>query len=49
MAHEGITLTSASVLLGELAYDWQTPAGSELRKVLAENFEATIGGFSLKK
>ena len=49
MAHEGVILTSASVLVGELAYDWQTPAGSELRKVLAANFEATIGEFSLKK
>ncbi len=49
MVHEGVTLTSANVLVGELAYDWQTPAGSQLRKVLAENFEATIGGFSLKK
>jgi nicotinamidase-related amidase len=49
MAHEGVTLTSASVLIGELAYDWQTSAGSELRKVLAETFEATLGGFSLKQ
>ncbi|HEX6448199.1 MAG TPA: isochorismatase family protein [Trebonia sp.] len=49
MANEGIALTAASTLVGELAVDWSTPTGGELRKVLAENFQSTIGGFSLSK
>jgi hypothetical protein len=47
MSQEGVVLTSASTLIGELAYDWQTPAGAELRQVLAQTFPGTIGEFSL--
>lgn len=49
MSQEGVVLTSASTLIGELAYDWQTPSGAELRKVLAEAFQSTIREFSLTK
>jgi nicotinamidase-related amidase len=49
MASAGIALTAASSLIGELAGDWSTPAGGELRKILAENFKTTIGEFSLSK
>lgn len=47
MAHEGVTLTSAGVLIGELARDWRSPAGGELRGVLAETYRATLGDFAL--
>lgn len=49
MAAEGIALTAATSLVGELADDWSTPTGGELREALAENFKTTIGGFSLSK
>ena len=43
MTHEGVTVTSTSVLIGELAYDWQPPTGIELRPVLLQLLTDTMG------
>ncbi len=47
--HAGVVLTATNTLLGELAYDWSTPHGQQLRQVLSETFQHMIGGFGLSK
>jgi nicotinamidase-related amidase len=47
MAAAGIVLSATNTLIGELALDWDTPAGGQLRQVLAETFQHTVGGFGL--
>ncbi|GIF62368.1 isochorismatase [Asanoa ishikariensis] len=49
MAQAGVKLTTTAAILGELAKDWATPQGAEIRKLLAENLTAAIGGFGLSK
>lgn len=49
MANAGVILTATNTVLGELAYDWATPEGAELRQILAETFRLTLGEFGLKK
>jgi hypothetical protein len=49
MSQAGVVLTSTSTLIGELAHDWQTTSGSEMRKILAETYQKTLGEFALSK
>jgi nicotinamidase-related amidase len=49
MAQAGVNLTTTAAILGELAKDWATPEGGQLRKLLAENLTITIGEFGLAK
>jgi nicotinamidase-related amidase len=49
MAQAGVNLTTTAAILGELAKDWATPEGGQLRKLLAENLTITVGGFGLAK
>jgi nicotinamidase-related amidase len=49
MAQAGVNLTTTAAILGELAKDWATPAGGRIRRLLAENLTATVGGFGLAK
>lgn len=49
MIQAGVNLITTAAVLGELARDWATPHGAEIRKLLAENLTTTIGGFGLAK
>ena len=49
MMQAGVKLTTTAAVLGELAKDWATPHGAEIRKLLAENLTTAIGGFGLSK
>jgi nicotinamidase-related amidase len=48
MMHEGIVMTATNTIIGELAMDWTLPQGRQLRQVLADAFEHTLGSFGLK-
>jgi hypothetical protein len=41
--------SAIGTLLGELAHDWATSTGRQLRQVLAETFQYTTDGFCLAK
>lgn len=47
MAQAGVNVTATAQTLGELAKDWATPHGHEVRKILAENFTTMFGEFGL--
>ena len=47
MSQAGIVLSATDTIIGELARDWATPHGKELRQILADTFQVTIGGFGL--
>jgi hypothetical protein len=47
MADAGIVLTATDTVLGELAHDWSTPSGAQIRGVLAERLQQTVGRFGL--
>ncbi|MFD0782961.1 isochorismatase family protein [Micromonospora azadirachtae] len=49
MIQAGVNLITTAAVLGELAKDWATPQGAQIRKLLAENLTTTIGGFGLAK
>jgi nicotinamidase-related amidase len=49
MMQAGVLLTTTAAVLGELAKDWATPHGAQIRQLLAENFTTTVGEFGLKK
>jgi nicotinamidase-related amidase len=49
MSAAGVTLTATTTVLGELAYDWATPAGGQIRQVLAETMLKNVGSFGLSK
>ncbi|MET7750802.1 isochorismatase family protein [Micromonospora sp. NPDC005367] len=49
MIQAGVNLITTATVLGELAKDWATPQGAQIRKLLAENFTTTVGGFGLAK
>jgi nicotinamidase-related amidase len=49
MAQAGIVLTATNTVLGELAHDWSIPTGGQIRQVLGETFQHTIGSFGLNK
>ncbi|MFC0504877.1 isochorismatase family protein [Micromonospora costi] len=49
MIQAGVNLITTAAVLGELARDWATPHGAQIRKLLAENLTITIGGFGLAK
>ena len=47
MMQGGIVLTATNTLLGELADNWALPHGQQIRLVLAETFQHTLGSFGL--
>ncbi|MEU7879059.1 isochorismatase family protein [Microbispora bryophytorum] len=49
MMQAGVLLTTTAAILGELAKDWATPHGAQIRQLLAENLTTAIGGFGLSK
>lgn len=49
MVQAGVNLTTTAAILGELAKDWSTPQGGQIRRLLADNLTTTIGGFGLAK
>ncbi|MET8354061.1 MULTISPECIES: isochorismatase family protein [Micromonospora] len=49
MTQAGVTLTTTAAVLGELAKDWATPHGQQIRQILADNFKTVLGGFGLAK
>jgi nicotinamidase-related amidase len=49
MMQAGVILTTTAAVLGELAKDWATPHGRQIRQLLAENLTAATGGFGLAK
>jgi nicotinamidase-related amidase len=48
MMQEGVVLTAVDTVIGELAEDWSTPHGLQLRGILGELFHHTFGSFELR-
>nr|WP_263428419.1 isochorismatase family protein [Arthrobacter sp. NicSoilB8] len=49
MAQEGVILTATNTVIGELAVDWATPAGGQMRHILGEALQHNLGEFGLSK
>ncbi len=47
LTQAGIVPTAAATVIGELAHDWATPRGMQMRQILGDLFRHTLGEFGL--
>jgi nicotinamidase-related amidase len=49
MTQAGIVPTATVTVLGELAHDWATQHGKQIRQIVGDMFRHTLGGFGLSR